>query len=193
MNTIDLIILIVLILGGLNGLRQGFIRAFMNLLGWIFALIIAAKYAVVIAPMMYGLSQDPVVQKIAAFALIVLLIVVLTWLVGAMLNSLLKSLKLGPLNRLAGSAFGAFKSLFVVLVIMHFVGPWVESSPTWKQSKFVDYLSPYAPIVSQISKDATHEAIQHMQSDPKPVAKANDSSEKSSIDRSDHSTDNPFY
>ena len=76
MNTLDIIILIILLIGGLNGLRQGFIKAFANLVGWIFALIVGAKYAVILAPAMSSLSQDPVVQKIAAFAFIVLIIVV---------------------------------------------------------------------------------------------------------------------
>ena len=76
MNTIDIVILILLLIGGLNGLRQGFIKAFANLVGWIFALIVAAKYSVVLAPSMTALSSDPVVQKIAAFAFIVLVIVV---------------------------------------------------------------------------------------------------------------------
>ncbi|MFI7931129.1 CvpA family protein, partial [Acinetobacter baumannii] len=54
MNTIDIIILILLLIGGLNGLRQGFIKAFANLVGWIFALIMGAKYAVLLAPSMSG-------------------------------------------------------------------------------------------------------------------------------------------
>ncbi|MBP6190889.1 MAG: CvpA family protein, partial [Acinetobacter sp.] len=75
MNTLDIILLVILLLGGLNGLRQGFIKAFANFVGWILALIVGAKYAVLLAPAMSSLSQDPVVQKIAAFAVIVLVIV----------------------------------------------------------------------------------------------------------------------
>ena len=144
MNTLDIIILIILLIGGLNGLRQGLIKACANLVGWILALIIGAKYAVVMAPAMSNLSLDPVVQKIAAFAFIVLVIVACTWLISAILNALLKSLKLGPLNRLAGGAFGSLKGLLIVLIIMQGDGPWVNSSPHWKQSKLVQILLPYA-------------------------------------------------
>lgn len=164
MNTIDIVILILLLIGGLNGLRQGFIKAFANLVGWIFALIVAAKYSVVLAPSMTALSSDPVVQKIAAFAFIVLVIVVLTWIVTAVLNGVLKSLKLGPLNRLAGGAFGTLKGLLIVLITIQGVGPWVESSPYWKQSKFVQTLLPYAPWATELSKDAANEALQHIKS-----------------------------
>ncbi len=193
MNTIDIVILILLLIGGLNGLRQGFIKAFANLVGWIFALIVAAKYAVVLAPSMTALSSDPVVQKIAAFAFIVLVIVVLTWIVTAVLNGVLKSLKLGPLNRLAGGAFGTLKGLLIVLITIQGIGPWVESSPYWKQSKFVQTLLPYAPWATELSKDAANEALQHIKSkDAEPSSDiASDAKENRS--GADGSTNNPFY
>ncbi len=194
MNTIDIFILIILLIGGLNGLRQGFIKAFANLAGWVFALIVAAKYASVLAPSMISLSSDPVVQKIAAFAFIVLLIVVLTWVATYLLDSILKSLKLGPLNRLAGGVFGGLKGLLVVLITMQGIGPWVESSPHWKQSKFIQNLLPYAPWAAQVSKDAASEALHHihaedqMKSSDAPSDTANKKARSS-----DESTNNPFY
>ena len=168
MNFIDIIILILLILGGLNGLRQGLIKALANLIGWVVALIFAAKYTNTLAPLMSAISVDPVVQKIAAFAFIVLFIVVLTWIVGAVLNKLLKTLKLGPLNRLAGGVFGASKSLLIVLITMQGLGPWVESSPYWKQSKLVNHLAPYAPAATEFSKDVASEAMNQMKSEVNP-------------------------
>lgn len=193
MNTIDIVILILLLIGGLNGLRQGFIKAFANLVGWIFALIVAAKYAVVLAPSMTALSSDPVVQKIAAFAFIVLVIVVLTWIVTAVLNGVLKSLKLGPLNRLAGGAFGTLKGLLIVLITIQGIGPWVESSPYWKQSKFVQTLLPYAPWATELSKDAANEALQHIKSKDAMPSSDISSDAKENRSSADGSTNNPFY
>ncbi|WP_291340368.1 CvpA family protein [Acinetobacter sp. UBA801] len=193
MNTIDIVILILLLIGGLNGLRQGFIKAFANLVGWIFALIVAAKYSVVLAPSMTALSSDPVVQKIAAFAFIVLVIVVLTWIVTAVLNGVLKSLKLGPLNRLAGGAFGTLKGLLIVLITIQGVGPWVESSPYWKQSKFVQTLLPYAPWATELSKDAANEALQHIKSKDAVPSSDIASDAKENRSSADGSTNNPFY
>ena len=196
MNTLDIIILIFLLIGGLNGLRQGFIKAFANLIGWIFALIVAAKYANLLAPSMMMLSHDPVVQKIAAFAFIVLVIIVLTWLVTALLDTLLKSMKLGPINRMAGGAFGTLKGLMIVLITMQGVGPWVETSPHWKQSKVIQTLLPYAPLATELSKDVANEAIREVTSEGRLFHRP--SNEVAELDRddkdhSDHSTKNPFY
>lgn len=196
MNTLDIFILIVLIIGGLNGLRQGFVKACANLIGWILALIIGAKYATFIAPSMSALSQDPVVQKIAAFAFIVLIIVVLTWIVSGMLNRVLKTLKLGPLNRLAGGAFGSLKGLLIVLISMQGIGTFVESSPYWKQSKFVQTLLPFAPMATELTKDTAYKALSHMKSDGSTEHESNlersKQDSKWSEDSSSHSTKNPF-
>ncbi len=120
---------------------------------------------------------------------------VLTWIVTAILNGLLKSLKLGPLNRLAGGAFGSLKGLLVVLVTMQGVGPWVESSANWKQSILIQFLLPYAPLATELSKDAASEAYHQItsggsaSSTPSKTMGESDESET----RSDHSTKNPFY
>lgn len=196
MNNIDIFILIILLIGGLNGLRQGFVKACANLIGWVCALVVAAKYAGHIAPSMSALSQDPVVQKIAGFAFIVLIIVVLTWIVSGMLNRVLKTLKLGPLNRLAGGAFGSLKGLLIVLISMQGIGSFVESSPYWKQSKFIQALLPYAPMATALTKDTAHKALSHIKSDE--GAEQNQALEKSKHadnvlqDSSSHSTKNPF-
>ena len=194
MNTLDIFILIILLIGGLNGLRQGFVKAFANLVGWIFALILGAKYATILAPSMISLSEDPVVQKIAAFAFIVLMIVVLTWIITAFLNKILKSLRLGPLNRLAGGAFGSLKGLLIVLITMQGLGPWVESSPHWKQSKLIYLLMPYAPWATALSKEAAHGALEHIKSEDADASSGASSDKiRKPASRTDESTNNPFY
>lgn len=196
MNTLDIFILIVLLIGGLNGLRQGLVKACANLIGWVVALIVGAKYAVLIAPSMSALSPDPVVQKIAAFAFIVLLIVVLTWIVTHILNSVLKTLKLGPLNRLAGGAFGSLKGLLIVLISMQGIGSFVESSSYWKQSKFVQALLPYAPRATELTKDTANKALSHMKSGGSIEQSHGLEPTKHDADvqhdSSSHSTKNPF-
>ncbi|ANF81546.1 colicin V synthesis protein [Acinetobacter sp. NCu2D-2] len=193
MTTIDIFLLIILLIGGLNGLRQGFVKAFANLVGWIFALIVAAKYSTLLAPSMTPLSADPVVQKIAAFAFIVLMIVVLTWIVTYILNKILKTLKLGPLNRLAGGVFGSLKGLLIVLITIQGIGPWVEASPHWKQSKFIQALIPYAPWATQLSKDAANEALQHIKSEDSQKSSGDLSESSTKTKSSGESTNNPFY
>ncbi|AOA58078.1 CvpA family protein [Acinetobacter larvae] len=195
MNALDIVIISIVMLGGLNGLRQGFIKAFANLVGWVVALVLAARYAAALAPMMSGLSLDPVIQKIAAFAFIVMLIVVATWLFGAFLNSAFKSLKLGPLNRLVGGGFGSFKGLMIVLITMQGVGSWVDSSPHWRQSKLVQSLMPFAPLATEISKNAAHQVYTEMQAPNsfKTPETNRPVQQKNNAEQNSNQTQNPFY
>lgn len=193
MNLFDIFILIPLVIGGLNGLRKGLIKALANLVGWILALIVAAKYATVLSPSMVKLSEDPVVQKIAAFAFIVLMIVVLTWIVGAFLDKVLKKLKLGSLNRLAGGAFGTLKGLMVVLIGLQGFSPWLSESPTWKQSKFVQVLLPYAPWATEFSKEAAQDALEHIKSGDKSSDQSSKDTQETQKRSEDGTTNNPFY
>lgn len=186
MNGLDLFLLIIFVIGGLNGLRQGFVKAFANLVGWFLALVIAAKYTTALAPSMQMLSVDPVIQKISAFAFIVFSIIVCTWFVSGFLNRVLKKLKLGPLNRLAGGAFGTLKGLLIVLITLQGAAPWVSSSPTWQQSKWVQMLLPYAPWATEKSKQVVSGAKQHF--DREEVSSLSSSEQ----DRSDTATNNPF-
>ena len=95
---------------------------------------------------------------------------------------------------MAGGAFGTLKGLLVVLITMQGIGPWVESSPHWKQSKFIQNLLPYAPWASELSKEAANEALKHMKSEDASTSSdsAPENSHKNS-GKSGESTNNPFY
>ena len=195
MNTIDIIILAILAFSCINGFRQGLLSALANLLGWIFALIIAMNSASTLAPLMSGFSHSVVVQKIAAFACVALIIVVLTWVLTALLNGVLKTLKLNPLNRLAGALFGTVKSLFIILIVMQSLAPWLQTAQSWKHSLFIQALSPYAPFATELSKEVATNAIKRMNHRQPEVATSVDSPSEQGTsiqDGSEHSTKNPF-
>ncbi|MEB3766402.1 CvpA family protein [Acinetobacter sp. MD2] len=196
MNVIDLVLVIVLIVGGLGGLRQGLIKSLANLIGWVCALILGARYTNDLAPFMTGLSHDAVVQKIAAFAFIVLIVVVFTWLISAICNKLLSSLKLGPVNRLAGGIFGSLKSLLIVLITMQGIEPWVQTAQFWKQSKMVQTLLPYAPLAAEASKEIASDTIEHLnQNESQDEVSTVDRPSEQAVTtkhQSGHSAENPF-
>ncbi len=170
MNALDIIILIMLLLGCLNGLRQGLIKAFTSFVGWIIAIVLAIQFSTLLAPIMIVVTSDPVFQKIVAFIVIVVCVIVLTWLISALITSVLKTLKLGPVNRLLGAAFGGLKSVIIILVVMQALSPWVANFSTWKKSEMVRILLPYAPMASTFAKDTVSDTW-HELSNSKPDAK----------------------
>ncbi|WP_111891949.1 CvpA family protein [Acinetobacter sp. MB5] len=195
MNTLDIIVIAILAFSCINGLRQGLFSALANLLGWICALFVASSCSATLAPLMSGVSHNLMVQKVAAFASVAFVVIILTWLLTGLLNSLVKTLKLDPLNRLAGGLFGTLKSLFIVLIIMQSLAPWLQSAQSWKHSLFVQALLPYAPLATDLSKDLANDAIKHMNHQGQTEVEASDDSsgrESSLGNRSEHSTKNPF-
>ncbi len=164
MNGLDIVLLIMVLMSGLNGLRQGFIYAFANLVGWVVAFLVATQCAAAFAPM-FTMFDDPVVQKVSAFACIVAVIMIATWSISSFLHKVLNRLKLGPLNRLAGAAFGTAKAFLVILIALQTLSPWVASSPLWQRSTWVQTLLPYAPWATEQSKKVVAEAKQHFEED----------------------------
>ena len=53
---------------------------------------------------------------------------------------------------------------------MQGLGSFVESSPHWKQSKFIQTLLPYAPMATEFTKDTANKALSQIKSDPSEVA-----------------------
>lgn len=191
MNTLDIIILIVLLVGTLNGFRHGFIKALANLLGWIIAILSAVKFSSALAPLMF-MTGDPVLQKIMAFVLIVVAVTLITWLVTAILNSMLQSLKLAPLNRLAGALFGGLKSVIIILVIMQTLSAWVSSSPTWQQSKMVSLLLPFAPLATEFAKETASQTWQEIRNTEHQNESQANSKTQQFAESAEHKTQDPF-
>lgn len=184
---LDLIIGVVLTLGVVKGVRQGFSKAFFNLVGWIIALVISVQYNDALAPWMSFISQDLYIQKVCAFLLSCFSILGFTWWVAHRFNSLLTQLKLGMLDHVLGGVFGILKSLFVILIALQSIAPWAYKASFWKESKMVIVLMPYAPLVMSASKKIANEALQHFHQSEKRERISR------TAESSAHVTENPFH
>ncbi|KAA8730995.1 CvpA family protein [Acinetobacter qingfengensis] len=194
MNTLDLILIVLFILNSFNGFRQGLIKALANLIGWFLALILAIRWTDQVQPSMRIFTQDPVLQKIAAFIAIVMVIIILTWCVGAILQHILKHLKLSWLNRITGSAFGLGKSLIIVLILIHGASPWFSETSVWKNSRLIHLLMPYSSDSAAFSKQIvqkTAQELEHFQRNENNLPQDAIIS-KSSADDTKRQTENPF-
>ncbi|XID74165.1 CvpA family protein [Alkanindiges sp. WGS2144] len=152
MNYLDIASVVILMWATWTGLRRGLIRSLTSLAGWLLALILGTRFAPVLAPRFELLTQDPVVQKIAAFALIAAIVLFIAAIIGNILRKLLKALKLGLTEQAAGGIFGAAKGSLILMIAIQLLGPWVAESPYWQKSHMVALLSPYAPVAIEMSQ-----------------------------------------
>lgn len=193
MNYLDLFLIFILLIGGLNGLRQGLIRALVNLVGWFLAFVFAIKFYATTSVLFQWVSDIAWIQQVSAFIAIVLAGVVITWFAGHLLQHVIKQIKLARINRLIGGVFGSSKSVVVILVVIHTLAPWLSQSQTWQQSKLIHVLSPYTPVATKWSQKVTQQMIQYVNDDdlsrPSSKTKKSDSDTQNT---SQQTVKNPF-
>ncbi len=134
--------LIVLVLVGstLIGLLRGFIREAVSLVFWIAAVWAAWKFGTVVEPHLGGLLAYPSVAPWVARLIVLTLILLLGWLVGMVLSYFLRSMGLGPVDRVIGLLFGLVRGILLVgLLVIGGELLQLNSQDFWVQSKLIPF------------------------------------------------------
>ncbi|WP_201574342.1 CvpA family protein [Psychrobacter sp. H8-1] len=154
MSGLDIVIAIVVLIGLWRGFQVGLIKTAVGLAGWFIALIAATRLAGVVSPQFSGLVQSPVLQMAMAFLLVVIIILAIMHLVAFVFSGVLKTLRLGMLDKMAGGVLGAAKNVLVVLVVLSVSAPLLVQMPQWETSVLAPELLPYAPMAKMMVSDA---------------------------------------
>ncbi|OGO19480.1 MAG: hypothetical protein A2144_08260 [Chloroflexi bacterium RBG_16_50_9] len=107
MSWLDIILLIPIIIATLIGLKVGIIKAFFILAGVIAGVVLAGRYYVVVAEHLTFISQ-PSLAKIAAFAIILIGLIVIASVLAGIIKWAVSAVMLGWLNHLGGAVIGFF-------------------------------------------------------------------------------------
>ncbi|MEC7120122.1 MAG: CvpA family protein [Pseudomonadota bacterium] len=166
MNTLDILILLVVVLSIWRGFQLGLIRSVVSVVGWFVALYVGTHFAKPMSPFFVDWVSTPALQTAVAFVVLVLGVFVLARVVAALLVSMMQALALRPVERLAGAVFGALKGGLIVLVLVSVLAPWLKTAAWWQQSHLVPELMPYAPLAMQVSRQLAEQAWQQLNSSP---------------------------
>lgn len=122
MNILDIIILLCLIPAIIQGIRKGFISQAISIVSIVVGIWASARFAnLVTSWVSQYITASEQVLKIVAFALILVVVFVVLGLLGKLLESVLKLVMLGWVNKLLGVAFSLLKAVLILgLVIMLF-------------------------------------------------------------------------
>ena len=119
MQTIDIIIAVLLVLGLINGLRDGLVKQVAGLAGLIGGLLIGRAFYLPLGGWListFGMADHA--AHVIAFILILIIVPLLLNLAGWLVSKLLQIICLGWINRLLGGIIGVLKfALFVGIVI----------------------------------------------------------------------------
>lgn len=100
----------------LLGFVRGGVSEVLSLLAWVLAVILGRQFAPVLAPELAGWVPGTGLQYLAAFALIVVVVLVLAAVLRFLISSLLRAVGLGFLDRFIGSIFGFARGVLVVVL-----------------------------------------------------------------------------
>ena len=105
MHWLDIVIIVLIAIPTLIGLRIGIIKAILSLAGVIVGVILAGRYHIALAEQLTFISQ-PNFARIAAFALILIGVMIIAGVLASVLKSIVSAVMLGWVNRLGGATFG---------------------------------------------------------------------------------------
>lgn len=122
MNILDAIILIALLPALIQGLRKGFISQAISIISVIAGIWASARFAnMVTAWLSQHITTSEQVMKIIAFVLILVVVFIILGLIGRFLESVLKVVMLGWVNKLLGAIFSIVKAFLIIgLIILAF-------------------------------------------------------------------------
>ena len=105
MNWLDIVIAIMLILPIFTGLKQGLIKSAISLAGLMIGVVVASNYYHALGDRLTFITNEDF-ANIAAFALILLVIMIIANVIAALLKVTAKIVLLGWVDHLGGAVFG---------------------------------------------------------------------------------------
>jgi membrane protein required for colicin V production len=119
MNILDVIILLALIPAIIQGLRKGFISQAISIISIIAGIWASARFANLVTNWVSQyITASEQILKVIAFALILVIVFIILGLLGKLLESVLKLVMLGWVNKLLGVAFSLMKAVLIIGIVI---------------------------------------------------------------------------
>lgn len=145
MNTIDLVLLCVLIASALLGAFRGFVGTIASLVAWLGAGWCAFHYGAELAFWFSKDGQPGATELLAGYAMAFIGVLLLVGLVGWVARKALQSVGLTGVDRLLGLGLGLARGLLVAcMLVLLMAFSSLPQEPSWPQSRAVTVLLPGA-------------------------------------------------
>jgi len=140
MNSIDVVILIIILLFTIRGLFRGFILELSTLIGLVIGYLAAITYIGFLSALLQSFipSAPASVLNIISFSLIFIGINILLKLAANLVTKTLKFAMLGWLNRLLGGLFGFVKSILILSIAVFLISLVPQSAEMFAHSGLQD-------------------------------------------------------
>jgi membrane protein required for colicin V production len=146
MNWLDIVIIVVAVLLGLAGLRQGIIRTVFGIAGLIGGIVLAGRYYDELAAFIF--PAGALWANIAAYAIILLATLIVAGVVGHFVAKLVHFAALGWLDRLIGCILGVVIGGLLCAAFLAIVGEYYPGAEAViSQSVIARFLMEQFPLL----------------------------------------------
>lgn len=122
MTAFDYAVLTVLAVSVLLGVWRGVVSEILALVAWVVAFVLARAFGADVANWLAPHIGEPTLRLAAAYALVVVAVLLLFSVARMILKLLIKAVGLGVLDRMLGGAFGALRGGLIVMVAVLVAG-----------------------------------------------------------------------
>jgi len=140
MSWLDLVIVVVLAVGAFFGLRMGIIKAVLSLAGVIVGVVLAGQYYVALADVLPFFSETSSAAKIVAFAIILIVVMVIAVVLARLLKWATSVMMLGWVNHLGGAALGLVLGAIFCGALLAIWVKWMGAGDTITESMIAPIL-----------------------------------------------------
>jgi membrane protein required for colicin V production len=146
MNWLDIVIIVVAVLLGIAGLRQGIIRTVFGIAGLIGGIVLAGRYYDELAAFIF--PTGALWANIAAYAIILLATLLIAGVVGHFVAKLVHFAALGWLDRLVGCVLGVVIGGLLCAAVLAIVGKYYPGAEAViSQSVIAKFLMEQFPLL----------------------------------------------
>jgi membrane protein required for colicin V production len=144
-------------------LIRGFVREVLALVSWVVAFVVARAYTTQLVPLLPQDIPSESLRYLAAFMILFLATLLISSLLSIALSQLLKSLKLGWLNRMLGGLFGMLRGLCIVSILVFLAGfTSIPKDSRWQSAMFS---SPLEELVIHLLAFMPEDIAKHVKYD----------------------------
>lgn len=146
MNWLDIVILILIVIPTLIGLKIGIIKTLFTVAGIIVGVVLAGRFSESLGGSLTFIS-DPGWANIAAFAIILIGVMLIASVLAAVLKNVLSAVLLGWVNRLGGAVLGFIMGFFFCGVLLSMWVKFLGIGSTVSESALANLLLDGFPVI----------------------------------------------
>lgn len=145
MNWLDIVIIVFLAIATIGGLRMGIVKAILSLAGIVVGIILAVRYYVPFSEQLTFISSETIAE-IAAFAIILVGVLVIARLIAWLLERAASALMIGWLNRIGGAIFGLVVGALLISTVLALWVKYLGMADIIAESRLASILLYYLPF-----------------------------------------------